>query len=178
MTKIISVFGGSAPKSGSPAYEEARRLGRLLAEAGFSVATGGYDGTMAAISQGAHEAGGHVVGVVTDLFMRRGLQPNTWVRAVVNFPTLRERLMHLVTSSDGLVALKGGVGTLSEVALAWSFLQTAEMEQKPFVLVGPSWRRVIETYAQESYVNAHDLELLALAETPEEAVEVLRRLLL
>jgi uncharacterized protein (TIGR00725 family) len=129
---------------------------------------------MAAVSQGAHEAGGHVVGVVTDLFMRRGLQPNTWVRVVVNFPTLRERLMHLVTSSDGLVALKGGVGTLSEVALAWSFLQVAEMEHKPFVLVGPSWRRVIETYAHESYVNAQDLELLTLADTPEDAVQILR----
>jgi uncharacterized protein (TIGR00730 family) len=178
MTKIISIFGGSAPSPGSPAYEEARQLGRLLVEAGFSVATGGYDGTMAAVSQGAHEAGGHVVGVITDLFMRRGLQPNTWVRVVVNFPTLRERLMHLVTSSDGLVALKGGVGTLSEVALAWSFLQTAEMDDKPFVLVGPSWRRVIELYAQESYVNPDDLALLTLAETPEEAVEALHRRLL
>lgn len=178
MTRIISVFGGNAPQVGSPAYEEARRLGRVLAEAGFSVATGGYGGTMAAVSQGAHEAGGRVIGVTTDLFARRGLKPNPWVHKVVHFPTLRERLLYLVTSSDGLIALKGGVGTLSEVALAWSFLQTAEMEHKPLILIGPSWQRTIETYAQESYIGQHDLALLTLVNTPEEAVEVLRYQLL
>lgn len=178
MTRTISVFGGNAPQVGSPAYEEARRLGRLLAEAGFSVATGGYGGTMAAVSQGAHEAGGHVIGVTTDLFARRGLKPNPWVHEVIHFPTLRERLLHLVTTSDGLIALKGGVGTLSEVALAWSFLQTAEMAPKPLILVGPGWRRTIETYAQESYIGQRDLELLTLVDTPEEAVDVLRYQLL
>lgn len=174
MTRTISVFGGNAPQMGSPAYEEARRLGRLLAEAGFGVATGGYSGTMAAVSQGAHEAGGHVIGVTTDLLARRGLKPNPWVHELIHFPTLRERLMYLVTSSDGLIALKGGVGTLSEVALAWSFLQTAEMAPKPLILIGPGWRRVMGTYAQESYIGEPDLELLTLVETPEEAVEVLR----
>lgn len=174
MTRIISVFGGSAPTSGSPAYAQAQRLGRLLAEAGFHVATGGYNGTMAAVSQGAAEAGGYVIGVVTDLFAQRGLKPNPWVKAVVSFPNLRERLLYLVTSSDGLVALKGGVGTLSEVALAWSFLQVAEMDSRPFILVGPGWRRVIETYAEESYVSPRDLDLLTLVETPEEAVRLLR----
>ena len=65
MGKVISVFGSSAPRPGSEAYEWGRRVGRLLAEAGLTVATGGYSGTMTAVSQGAAEAGGHVIGVTS-----------------------------------------------------------------------------------------------------------------
>ena len=59
----ITVFGGAQPKEGSEAYEEARELGKLLAERGHAVLTGGYMGTMEAVSRGAHEVGGHVIGV-------------------------------------------------------------------------------------------------------------------
>jgi uncharacterized protein (TIGR00725 family) len=59
----ISVFGGSQPEEGSLAYQEAYQLGKLLAEAGHIVLTGGYIGTMEAVSRGASEADGHVIGV-------------------------------------------------------------------------------------------------------------------
>ncbi len=59
----ITVFGGAQPKEGTPAYEEARTLGTLLAQRGHTVLTGGYMGTMEAVSRGACEAGGHVIGV-------------------------------------------------------------------------------------------------------------------
>ncbi len=59
----ITVFGGAQPKEGTPAYEEARELGALLAQRGHAVLTGGYMGTMEAVSRGACEAGGHVIGV-------------------------------------------------------------------------------------------------------------------
>ena len=55
----ISIFGGSHPKPGDQAYEEAMLLGRLLAIAGHTILTGGYIGTMEAASRGASEAGGH-----------------------------------------------------------------------------------------------------------------------
>ena len=61
--KMISVFGGSQCRPGDREYEEAHEVGRLLAEAGYVVCTGGYQGTMAAASQGAFGAGGSVVGV-------------------------------------------------------------------------------------------------------------------
>ena len=64
-SRIIAVFGSHAPQSGSADYEVAREVGRRLAEAEFAVATGGYGGTMAAVSQGAAEAGSHVIGVTS-----------------------------------------------------------------------------------------------------------------
>ncbi len=62
----VSVFGGSQPKEGDAAYTEAQELGRLLAERGHTVLTGGYIGTMEAVSRGANEAGGHVIGVTCE----------------------------------------------------------------------------------------------------------------
>src|SRR5512141_3056804 len=76
----ITVFGGSQPKEGSSAYNEAMELGRLLAQRGHSVLTGGYIGTMEAVSRGASEAGGHVIGVTCeDIENWRKVAANRWV---------------------------------------------------------------------------------------------------
>jgi uncharacterized protein (TIGR00725 family) len=77
----ITVFGTARSKEGDADYEEARLLGRLLAEAGHTVCTGGYAGAMEAVSRGAHEAGGHVVGVTLEPWANKfQLQVNRWVR--------------------------------------------------------------------------------------------------
>ncbi|MBI4316022.1 MAG: LOG family protein, partial [Chloroflexi bacterium] len=108
--KIVSVYGSSAPADGSAAYAEAMGIGRQLAEAGFTVATGGYRGVMEAASRGAATAGGHVIGVTCSLLenWREGLSANAWVKDVIKFGSLRERLYHLVEFCDAAVALGGG----------------------------------------------------------------------
>jgi uncharacterized protein (TIGR00730 family) len=171
---IVSIFGGSALAPSSPGYREAATLGGLLAQAGYTVATGGYDGVMEAASRGAKEAGGSTIGVTTSHFASRKLGANAWIDQEIAFPTLFLRLHHLVTFSHALVALRGGVGTLSEVALAWSLMQVAEMPCKPFVLVGPQWRRVLETFRRESTVRERDLDLLSFAPTVEAVIPLLQ----
>ena len=169
--RTISVFGSSAPQSGSVAYEEARLVGKLLAEAGFAVATGGYSGTMTAVSQGAAEAGGHVIGVTCDQIERfRPLGPNRWVAEEIRYETLRERLLHLVTQSQGMLVLPGGIGTLSEMTLAWSFLQVGEVAAQPLVLLGPVWQQTIQAFYSPDYVRERDMGLLLFADDPETAV--------
>ncbi len=169
--KIITVFGSSAPKPGSPAYEQARRVGQLLAEAGFVVATGGYVGTMTAVSQGAAEAGGHVIGVTCDQIEQfRPGGANPFVTEEIRYPTLRERLLHLVTHNAGMIALPGGIGTLSEMTLAWSFLQVGEISPRPLVLLGKMWPAVVDGALSGGYVSAAHHKLLAFADSPETAV--------
>lgn len=169
--RTISVFGSSAPQPGSLPFVEAQRVGRLLAEAGFAVATGGYSGTMTAVSQGAAEAGGHVIGVTCDQIEQfRPIGPNRWVKQEIRYPTLRERLLHLVTQSDGLVVLPGGIGTLSEMTLAWSFLQVGEVAAQPLVLLGDLWRQTIEPFWRTGYVRGKDMALLLYADDAETAV--------
>lgn len=175
MIEIVSVFGGSAPRPGEPAYDEAYRLGKLLGQAGYNVMTGGYMGTMEATSRGAKETGAHVIGVTVGLFEQAGRSPNGYVDEVVHYDTLSERLLHLVKGCQAAVALPGGIGTLSEVTLMWSLLQTGEIEPMPFVLLGEDWRRLMQSiYGTGQYIREADMSLVQIARTPEQAVTMLR----
>ncbi|NIN93722.1 MAG: DNA-binding protein, partial [Anaerolineae bacterium] len=126
MTKpIITVFGGSTPRPGDADYLVAEAVGRGLARYGFGIATGGYMGTMEAVSRGAAESGGLVIGVTCNQIETwRQAGPNQWVQREIRVETVRERILRLIDISTGLIALPGGIGTLAEVALSWSFLQT------------------------------------------------------
>ena len=174
--KTISVFGSSAPRPGDETYEVARSVGRLLAEAGFAVATGGYAGTMEAVSRGAAEAGGHVIGVGAqriEQFRPGGL--NEWVQEVVYYDTLQERVLHLVHNNDGMVVLPGGIGTLSELALAWSFLQVGEIDARPLVLLGELWQETMETFIHSDFVKEPHAALLHYAGSPQDAMAFIRQ---
>jgi uncharacterized protein (TIGR00730 family) len=160
---IIAVFGSNAPQAGEPDYETARALGRSLARAGYVVATGGYGGTMEAASRGAREAGGHVIGVTTSVFDRIRLEPNPYFDEEIKFPTLFQRLHHLVTFADAWVALPGGIGTLSEVALTWSLMQVGEVKPQPFVVVGEMWQTTLQNFSRNGYVNEHHFNLIRYA---------------
>jgi len=176
--RVISVFGSAGPQSGSPAYEQARTVGRLLAEAGFAVATGGYSGVMSAVSQGAAAAGGHVIGVTcAQIEQFRPLAANQWVTEVIKYQTLQDRLLHLVTQNDGVITLPGGIGTLSEMALAWSFMQVGEMPPRPHVLLGDLWQETIRAFVHSDYVHDSHLHLLYFAQTPDEAVTYIKNVL-
>src|SRR6185295_11638657 len=103
--------------------QEAYELGKLLAGAGHTVLTGGYMGTMEAVSKGANEAGGHVIGVTcAQIESWRATGPNAWVKEQRRFETLQERLNCLIDSCDAAIALPGGPGTLTEIALSWNLM--------------------------------------------------------
>ena len=170
--KVISVFGSSAPRPGSADYEAARTVGRLLAQAGFAVQTGSYSGIMAGASQGACEAGGHVIGVTcAQIEQYRPLPPNQWVKEQIKHQTLRERLLYLVDQCDGAIIMPGGIGTLSELALIWSFVQTGEIAPRPIITVGGLWRRTLAAFIDEDYVQPDHQALITVARTADEAVK-------
>jgi len=143
--KIITVFGSSHPQDGHTDYAEALELGRALASAGFAVCTGGYGGVMEAVSRGASEAGGHVLGVTSSFFRSR---PNRWVKEETSMPTWHERLFELVRLGDGYVACKGGTGTLVELAVVWEMVNKKAMEQRPFVVLGDFWQPIIDRVSE------------------------------
>jgi len=170
--KVISVFGSSAPRPGSADYEAARTVGRLLAQAGFAVQTGSYSGIMAGASQGACEAGGHVIGVTcAQIEQYRPLPPNQWVKEQIKHQTLRERLLYLVDQCDGAIIMPGGIGTLSELALIWSFVQTGEISPRPIITVGGLWQRTLAAFIDEDYVQPDHQALITVARTADEAVK-------
>jgi uncharacterized protein (TIGR00730 family) len=171
---IISVFGSSTPGPGSADYEVARDLGRRLAQAGFIVQSGGYVGVMEGVSRGANEAGGHVIGVACDQIEEfRPLKLNRWVTEEIRHHTLRERVLHLVDHCQGIVIMPGGIGTLSELALAWSFAQVGEIPAKPIIPVGGLWQRTLAAFVDQDYIRPQHVALLTPVRTAAEAVEVL-----
>jgi uncharacterized protein (TIGR00730 family) len=172
----ISVFGGSQPKEGDTAYNEAMELGRLLAQRGHTVLTGGYIGTMEAVSRGACEAGGHVIGVTCeDIENWRKVAPNRWVKEEWRRKTLLERLQGLIDGCDAALALPGGPGTLTEIALMWNLMIVESIHRRPLILIGSGWQSVLDqVFAQlDIYTPAHQRELLTFAKDIHTAVEFL-----
>lgn len=174
MYPTISVFGSSRPEPGSFDYQQAYEVGRRLAEAGYAVATGGYMGAMEAVSKGAHDAGGHVIGITSDQIEEfRPIGPNGYINQETRYTTLQERLVHLVRENDAMIALPGGIGTLAEVAMAWNAMQTKEMPVKPFILLGESWRSTLIRFIDPTYIRLEDAAMLHYASSPEQAVKML-----
>lgn len=136
------MFGSSRPREGDADYQEARLLGRTLAEHGFAVCSGGYGGVMAAASRGAKEAGGKTYGVTAEFFP--GARANPWIDMEVRKRTWEERLFELIQRADGFVACKGGTGTLAELAVVWEMINKSVIRAKPFVVLGDFWRPILE----------------------------------
>jgi uncharacterized protein (TIGR00730 family) len=159
----VTVFGGSQPKEGDPAYKEAYELGKNLAQAGHTVLTGGYIGTMEAVSRGANDAGGHVIGVTcADIEAWRQVKPNAWVQEQRRFATLQERLNELVLACEAAIALPGGPGTLTEIALSWNLMIVHSMPVKPLILIGVGWVSLMESFYKsfDDYIPQSQRELL------------------
>ncbi len=174
----ITVFGGAQPKEGSSGYEEARELGKLLAEHGHAVLTGGYMGTMEAVSRGACEAGGHVIGVTCeDIEAWRKTSANAWVKEERRKKSLIERLQALIEGCDAAIALPGGAGTLTEISLLWNLMIVESLPPRPLILVGRGWQSTFDQFFKEfeSYMPIHQRELLYFAEDVKTAVKIINK---
>ncbi|MCH7662339.1 MAG: LOG family protein [Chloroflexi bacterium] len=171
----ITVFGGSTPKALDANYQEALQLGKLLAEAGHTVLTGGYMGTMEAVSRGASEADGHVIGVTSnEIEAWRPGKPNNWIKEELRFKSAHERLVALVKQCDAAIALPGGAGTLAEIAALWKHLIISS--PRPFIIVGPKWESVFESLFTNlaEHITAKDRDFLAFAPNIHSAVDLLQ----
>jgi uncharacterized protein (TIGR00730 family) len=173
---IVAVFGAAFLPEDSPAYATARELGGLIAGRGWTVATGGYGGTMEAASRGAAEAGGHTIGVTCETLSRTGRRTNLWVREEIRCATIRERLITLVRKADAAVALDGGIGTLAELAFCWMQIQTGELSPRPLIALGPVWKETLRSFFQAAdvYVKDSDKALIQFAASPSEAVRMIQ----
>ncbi|HTX79909.1 MAG TPA: LOG family protein [Longilinea sp.] len=176
----ITVFGGSKPRPGDPAYQEAYQLGVLIGKAGYTALTGGYMGVMEAVSRGANEAGGHVIGATCEEIEHwRPTNANAWVKEEWCYPTLIERLNALIEHCDAALALPGGVGTMAEVSVMWNRMLIGSVSPRPLVVIGPEWESTFEHFLAElgSYIPEHDQKLLGFAPDFESGFEQVQQLL-
>lgn len=168
--RIVTIFGGAKCGESDIEYAQARRVGELLADAGYTICTGGYLGVMEAASRGAREAGGRVFGIVMNQF--KG-EPNRYLTDKVATDHFYDRLQNLITRSVGFVALRGGMGTVTEVSLVWNKLQTRVLDRRPIVLVGDCWRDVVDAWKQFLVVSDDDVSYLDFAHSAEDAAKII-----
>src|SRR5437879_7452822 len=157
----VTVFGGSRVEPDSDEYLQAQSLGRALAERGFDVVTGGYNGVMEAVSRGAKEAGGHVVGVTVDVIATNFQRvPNSYVDQEVRTAALLERIDKLVELGAAYVILPGGAGTLAELGIVWNLALLGALHDKPLIVVGHAWERVLNLMVEELHTVERDVRWL------------------
>jgi uncharacterized protein (TIGR00725 family) len=170
----ITVFGGSTPNDSD--YQQAERLGWLLGKAGYTVLTGGYIGTMEAVSKGANHAGGHVIGVTCEQIEAwRPVAMNRWVLEERRYSTLLERISALIGGCQAAIALPGGPGTLTEISLTWNLLLTESIAPRPLILVSDSWKDLFSDlfYTFNGYIPESQRRWLKFAQDAEDAMKKL-----
>ena len=168
--KIVTIFGGSKCDESTFEYRQAKELGAALANAGFTICTGGYLGVMEAASRGAREKGGRVFGVVMNQFKS---EPNRYLTDKVASDHFYDRLQNLIQRSVGFIALRGGMGTVTEVSLVWNKLQTGVIENRPLVLLGECWGAIVKAWQEHLVVSDEDIGLLNFASDVDQALDII-----
>jgi uncharacterized protein (TIGR00725 family) len=168
--RIVTIFGGAKCSESDAEYSQARRVGELLADAGYTICTGGYLGVMEGASRGAHERGGRVLGITMNQFKA---EPNRFLTDKVATAHFYERLQLLITRSVGFIAIRGGMGTVTELSLVWNKIQTRVIGPRPLVLLGDCWPPIVREWQKHLAVSDDDVAALDFARTPEEAVAII-----
>ncbi|MEP6741731.1 MAG: LOG family protein [bacterium] len=168
--RIVTIFGGAKCGESDAEYAQARSVGELLAGAGYTICTGGYLGVMEAASRGAHDQGGRVLGITMNQFKA---EPNRYLTDKVATAHFYERLQLLITRSVGFIAIRGGMGTVTELSLVWNKIQTRVIGPRPLVLLGDCWPPIVREWQKHLVVSDADVALLDFARTPEEAVAII-----
>ena len=143
----VTGFGASRAGHGEDVFESAVEVGRLLASKGFTIANGGYGGTMLAAAKGARQAGGEVIGVTCSAFGRS--RANEYLTQEIPTDSLEERLRTLVALGSAYFVLPGGTGTLLELADVWELKNKCfPSANQPLIIVGYFWSDLFELMKQ------------------------------
>ena len=171
----VTLFGSARVGEGSDVYRRAREAGRLFAEAGYAVVTGGGPGVMEAANRGCQEAGGLSVGFNIDLPHEQGLNP--YCDIALTFKHFYARKTMFVKAAEGFVIFPGGFGTLDEMYEALTLIQTGKVLNFPVVLVDTDfWQEMLAWVNGElladGVVSQEDVALLHTVDEPAEAVRI------
>ncbi|MBI2902561.1 MAG: TIGR00730 family Rossman fold protein [Candidatus Methylomirabilis oxyfera] len=173
----VSVFGSTRIEADDPAYAAAEQIGRLLAQHGYAVMTGGGPGVMEAANKGAYEAGGVSVGLNIDLPQQQN--PNRYLTKLVNFQHFFVRKVMFVKHSLAFVILPGGHGTLDELFDSVTLIQTKKIEPFPVILVGGDyWDGLVgwlrDPVMKQGRIGADELSIIKIAQNPEEVIQIIK----
>jgi uncharacterized protein (TIGR00730 family) len=174
----VSIFGSTRVKPEDKVYQKAEQIGRLLAENGFGVITGGGPGVMEAANKGAASAGGNSIGLNIEIPSEQ--KPNPYANVTLRFRYFFVRKVMFVKYAVAYVILPGGFGTMDELFEAVTLIQTHKIKPFPVILVGSSyWKGLLgwikEVVLKEGNISPSDLEILQLIDEPAEIVKTIKK---
>ena len=160
---LVGIIGSARLTQEDLRWKQASDLGRALAAQGHVVMTGGYGGLMAASAQGAIEGGGLTIGLPMSKWTH--LTPDESNTQLLWSESYFERLEQLLTA-DFLIVLDGGIGTLSELALAWAIGQTEETYTQ-VIIMGEGIKRMVDNLKSSLVISESDLEVIKIVDSVE-----------
>jgi len=172
----VSIFGSARTKPDSPYYQLTVDIARTLSDAGFSVVSGGGPGIMEAANKGAFEGKSPSVGLNIQLPHEQA--GNGFQDISLTFRHFFSRKVMFVKYASAYVVLPGGFGTLDELAEILTLVQTGKTRKIPIILVHrPFWEGLLswikETMVTEGTINAEDLDLMQIIDSPDEILEAI-----
>ncbi len=175
----VSIFGSARTKPSNPYYQHAEEIAALLVKKGYGVITGGGPGIMEAGNKGAKKEKGASVGLGIVLPFEQSTNVYIDHDKLINFDYFFVRKVMFVKYAQGFIVMPGGLGTMDELFEAFTLIQTEKIGRFPIVLYGSSyWKGLIDWLKNtvlevEHNINAKDLDLINIVDTPEEAVKVI-----
>jgi uncharacterized protein (TIGR00730 family) len=175
----VSIFGSARTKPGSKYYLMTEEIAAKLVRHGYGVITGGGPGIMEAGNKGAYEQGGKSVGLNIELPFEQFNNLYVDRDKLINFDYFFVRKVMFVKYAQGFVVMPGGLGTLDELFEALTLIQTKKIGRFPIVLVGRDFWSGLQGWMekvllkQEHNINAEDLHLFNVVDTPEECLKVI-----
>ncbi len=172
----VSIFGSARIPPTSPIYLAASETARLLAQAGFTIITGGGPGLMEAANKGARAGGGRSVGCTIELPFEAGANP--FVDLEVRFRYFFIRKIMFVKYAHAFVIFPGGFGTLDELFEALTLIQTGKIHDFPIVLYGSEfWQGMIDwarhTLLANGTIAQSDLDRLQVRDDPQQICDLI-----
>ncbi|MCQ2379246.1 MAG: TIGR00730 family Rossman fold protein [Victivallaceae bacterium] len=173
---MVSVFGSARVKENTSDYFSARELGKLLADAGYGVITGGGPGIMEAACRGASEAGGKTIGL--NIRLPQEQHPNPYQSISLSFRYFFIRKVIFLKYSAAVVVYPGGFGTFDEISEVLTMIQTQKINLIPVIFVGKKYWQGLFNWVKKDVlgkkmIDAQDIELVKLVDSAQEAVDYL-----
>lgn len=174
----VTIFGSARVKPEDRYYQMAEKLGKLLAQDGFSVITGGGPGIMEAANKGAAEAGGQSVGMNIKLPFEQ--KPNPYANLQLDYKYFFIRKVMFVKYAVAYVILPGGYGTMDEFFEALTLIQTKRVRSFPIILMGREyWQGLMDwlqkSMQQKNMILPYDFEMIQVIDEPEEVVKHIKK---
>lgn len=180
MAKIgpcISIFGSARTPEENKYFKLGVEIAEKLAQKGYGIITGGGPGIMEAGNKGAQLGNGKSVGLNIELPFEQHYNPYIDSDSNLHFDYFFVRKVVFVKYAQGFVILPGGFGTLDELFEALTLIQTKKIVDRPVVIVGSDyWGGLLDWVKkvmldQEKNISPEDINLYALVDTADEAVE-------